>query len=194
MVEMPNLEKVALDFEGGIYVGEASNRVPLGQGTWILHDGTRYDGIFNGNNFSGNRTKSLRESSRTDIERLLNDLAFLRVEMRNLASEIEDSYDYLMNVTKSGLRDPHITSYLINEAEDMTEYADDIRSFAKNALFTGKRLDAFRAHPDGSRYTGELRNGKPWNGTDYDEVGRVIATYSQGIREEQTAGQEGMPN
>ena len=54
MVEMPNLEKVALDFEGGIYVGEASDSVPLGQGTWILHDGTRYDGIFNGNNFSGN--------------------------------------------------------------------------------------------------------------------------------------------
>ena len=37
MADMPNLEKVTLDFEGGIYVGEASDSVPLGRGAWILH-------------------------------------------------------------------------------------------------------------------------------------------------------------
>jgi len=37
---------------------------------------------------------------------------------------------------------------------------------------------------DGSKYVGELRDGKPWKGTEYDKDGNVTATYSGGVRTE----------
>ena len=38
--------------------------------------------------------------------------------------------------------------------------------------------------PDGIKYVGEFRDGKPWNGTAYDKYGNAIATVSDGVMTE----------
>ena len=34
---------------------------------------------------------------------------------------------------------------------------------------------------DGAKYVGEWKDDNPWNGTEYDKDGTVIATYSEGV-------------
>ena len=36
--------------------------------------------------------------------------------------------------------------------------------------------------PDGDKYVGEWKEGNPWEGTEYDKDGNVIATYSAGVK------------
>ena len=35
-------------------------------------------------------------------------------------------------------------------------------------------------YPNGGKYVGELKNGKPWNGTEYDKNGNIIGTVVNG--------------
>ena len=39
-------------------------------------------------------------------------------------------------------------------------------------------------HPNGNKYVGEWKDGKPWNGTMYDKDQNVIGTYSDGAWKE----------
>jgi len=34
---------------------------------------------------------------------------------------------------------------------------------------------------DGGKYIGEVKENKPWNGTLYDEDGRVLSEYQDGV-------------
>ena len=38
---------------------------------------------------------------------------------------------------------------------------------------------------DFTTYSGEWKDGKPWIGTTHDECGNIIATWSEGVREEE---------
>jgi hypothetical protein len=56
--------------------------------------------------------------------------------------------------------------------------------------YTGEALDGLphgegaMTAPDGAKYVGEWNDDNPWSGTEYDEDGNDIATYSEGIHTE----------
>ena len=58
---------------------------------------------------------------------------------------------------------------------------------ADGAVYVGEFKDGKQngqgtlTSPDGSEYVGEYKNDNPWNGTEYDKDGTVIATYSEGV-------------
>ena len=37
-------------------------------------------------------------------------------------------------------------------------------------------------YPDGSKYVGECKDDKPWNGTGYDKNGKINVIFANGVQ------------
>ena len=77
--------------------------------------------------------------------------------------------------------------YLLAGLFAVNSYADEVTIDWKNGTYTGEVSNGVPdgqgtwTHPNGEKYVGEFKDGKPWNGTEHDKDGKITATYSEGI-------------
>ena len=64
-------------------------------------------------------------------------------------------------------------------------YADEVTIDWKSGTYTGEVSNGVAdgqgtwTHPNGEKYVGEFKDGKPWNGTEHDKDGKITAMYPQ---------------
>ena len=65
-------------------------------------------------------------------------------------------------------------------------YADEVTIEYQGGIYTGEVVGDVPngkgtwVLPDKTKYVGEFKDGKPWNGTEHDKDGKITATYSEG--------------
>ena len=65
-------------------------------------------------------------------------------------------------------------------------YADEVTIEYQGGTYTGEVVGDVPngkgtwVLPDKTKYVGQFKDGKPWNGTEHDKDGKITATYSKG--------------
>ena len=146
----------------------------FGTHTWA--DGNEYAGEFKDNQFHGQGTLTLLDGSKFDGEwkggKPYGQGTFTFADGREYAAEYKDGEFKLFRMKRGNVYEDQITmehmgGTYIGEVSDGVPHGHGTLTFA-----------------DGTKYVGEFRGQKFWYGAKYDNSGRLIATYSAGVEEE----------
>ena len=146
----------------------------FGTHTWA--DGNEYVGEFKDNQFHGQGTLTLLDGSKFDGEwkggKPYGQGTFTFADGREYAAEYKDGEFKLFRMKRGNVYEDQITmehmgGTYIGEVSDGVPHGHGTLTFA-----------------DGTKYVGEFRGQKFWYGAKYDNSGRLIATYSAGVEEE----------
>ena len=172
---------VTIDWGPGSYTGEVSNGVPHGKGTFTHVDGYEHEGTY------------------------------IYFEPWEYVGEWKDGKEHGQGTETWPDGQMYVGEYKNGHMHGQGTYTQADGSTYVGEYKNGKYHQGTTLHADGSKYVGTYKDEKfdgdidtiideslfggpkyigqwkvdnPWNGTEYDKDGNVVATYSEGIKTE----------
>jgi len=151
-------EKTMIRFEG-----ETINGIPNGYGIIILPDGDTFEGKFIDGDYINGRYRFVTGS--------VYDGSFKKGKIDGLGTHKFSNGDVYIGGFKNGLKDGK-GKYIWNSGDQYDgEWINDIKDGMGRFLYA-----------DGRLRVGEWENGRPWNVKEYDENGKIIVEWDNGIK------------